>query len=436
VSDVVLRVENLYKRYRLGTVGRQTFKEDMISWWAKVRGKPDPYEQYITSNELANIKDSEEMKNLQARYVWALQDINFEVKQGEIVGIIGKNGAGKSTLLKILSKTTAPTKGQVKIKGRIASLLEVGTGFHGELTGRENIYLNGAILGMTRHEITRHLDEIIDFAGVEAYIDTPVKRYSSGMYVRLAFAVGAHLLSDILIVDEVLAVGDAEFQKKCIGKMQDVSSGEGKTVLFVSHNMVSVNTLCTQGMYLKNGKIEIIGATKSVVSKYLSVENTNVTKKQWKDEYVGDDEARLLEARLIDANGQTLEVVEISQKIGIEYEYQVLKGSKEKIPNIHVYNDKGECVFVSGAKAHSSLSCAGLYKTIAWIPPNLLNDGTYVIGIALSTMIPLKVHFFVQKAIIFDVIENTNERVNDYNQSIPGVVRPILEWETSLVQSV
>jgi lipopolysaccharide transport system ATP-binding protein len=255
MSDVVLKVENLYKRYRLGAVDRQAFKEDIISWWASIRGKPDPYEQYITSNELANITDSETLKKLTARYVWALQDINFEVKQGEIVGIIGKNGAGKSTLLKILSKTTTPTKGQVKVKGRIASLLEVGTGFHGELTGRENIYLNGAILGMNRHEIKRHLDEIIDFAGVDAYIDTPVKRYSSGMYVRLAFAVGAHLLSDILIVDEVLAVGDAEFQKKCIGKMKDVSVGEGKTVLFVSHNMASINQLCSYALVLQNGQL-------------------------------------------------------------------------------------------------------------------------------------------------------------------------------------
>jgi lipopolysaccharide transport system ATP-binding protein len=426
MSDIVLSVENLWKQYRLGVVGASSLREDVSRWLAKLRGKEDP---------TLKVGETNDRENLKGQYVWALQDINFEVKRGEVLGIIGKNGAGKSTLLKILSKVTTPTKGRIRTKGRIASLLEVGTGFHPELTGRENIFLNGAILGMTKNDIRKKFDEIVEFSGVGKYIDTPVKRYSSGMYVRLAFAVAAHLEPEILIVDEVLAVGDAEFQKKCLGKMKDVSS-EGRTVLFVSHNMVSVNTLCTQGMYLKNGKIEIIGATKSVVSKYLSVENTNVTKKQWKDEYVGDDEARLLEARLIDANGQTLEVVEISQKIGIEYEYQVLKGSKEKIPNIHVYNDKGECVFVSGAKAHSSLSCAGLYKTIAWIPPNLLNDGTYVIGIALSTMIPLKVHFFVQKAIIFDVIENTNERVNDYNQSIPGVVRPILEWETSLVQSV
>jgi lipopolysaccharide transport system ATP-binding protein len=255
MSDTVLKVEGLYKRYRLGTVDANNFLEDLQRLWAKIQGKPDPFEQYITANELSAIKSTDEMKALKARYVWALQDINFEVKQGEILGVIGKNGAGKSTLLKILSKTTAPTRGQVKIKGRVASLLEVGTGFHPELTGRENIFLNGHILGMNRHEIRARLDEIIDFAGVEAYIDTPVKRYSSGMYVRLAFAVAAHLLADILIVDEVLAVGDAEFQKKCIGKMKDVSSGEGRTVLFVSHQMGTVQKLCTHGIILKNGKL-------------------------------------------------------------------------------------------------------------------------------------------------------------------------------------
>ncbi len=266
MSDIVLKVENLYKRYRLGNVDRTAFKEDIISFFAKLQGKPDPYESYITSNELAAVKDINEVKS---RYVWSLQDINFEVKRGEILGIIGKNGAGKSTLLKILSKTTAPTKGNIKIKGRIASLLEVGTGFHPELTGRENIYMNGAILGMRKYEITQKLDEIIAFAGVEAYIDTPVKRYSSGMYVRLAFAVAAHLEPDILIVDEVLAVGDAEFQKKCIGKMKDVSQGEGRTVLFVSHNMQAVKQLCTQAVYLKNGNLFLKGNIESVTQKYL-----------------------------------------------------------------------------------------------------------------------------------------------------------------------
>lgn len=266
MSDIVLKVENLYKRYRLGNVDRTAFKEDVVSFFAKLQGKSDPYESYITSNELAAVKDINEVKS---RYVWSLQDINFEVKRGEILGIIGKNGAGKSTLLKILSKTTAPTKGNIKIKGRIASLLEVGTGFHPELTGRENIYMNGAIMGMRKHEITQKLDEIVAFAGVEAFIDTPVKRYSSGMYVRLAFAVAAHLEPDILIVDEVLAVGDAEFQKKCIGKMKDVSQGEGRTVLFVSHNMQAVKQLCTQAVYLKNGNLFLKGNIESVTQKYL-----------------------------------------------------------------------------------------------------------------------------------------------------------------------
>ena len=276
MSDTVLKIENVYKRYRLGMVDSNAFKEDLQAFWAKLRGKADPFDSYITANELAHIKNKDEIKS---RYVWALQDINFEVKQGEIVGIIGKNGAGKSTLLKLLSKTTAPTRGQIKVKGRIASLLEVGTGFHPELTGRENIYLNGMILGMTKREVTKHLDEIIDFAGIDAYIDTPVKRYSSGMYVRLGFAVAAHLLSDILIVDEVLAVGDAEFQKKCIGKMKDVSQGEGRTVLFVSHNMQSIKSLCNSGLYLKNGMVVLQDHIEEVAKHYLKdgiAQNVNI----------------------------------------------------------------------------------------------------------------------------------------------------------------
>jgi lipopolysaccharide transport system ATP-binding protein len=280
MSDVVLKVENLYKRYRLGNVDRSAFKEDLVSGWAKLLGRPDPYEKYVTSNQLSAVKNKEELEQLGARYVWALQDINFEVKRGEILGVIGKNGAGKSTLLKILSKTTAPTKGQVKIKGRIASLLEVGTGFHGDLTGRENIFLNGSILGMNRHEIRRKLDEITDFAGVEAFLDTPVKRYSSGMYVRLAFAVAAHLDPDILIVDEVLAVGDAEFQKKCIGKMKSVSTDEGRTVLFVSHNMAVIQKLCTKGVLIKNGHLELSGPIEQCVKQYAQSQSTEARLRQ------------------------------------------------------------------------------------------------------------------------------------------------------------
>jgi lipopolysaccharide transport system ATP-binding protein len=235
MSDTIISVENLSKQYRLGMVGSGTLREDLLGWWYRVRGKEDPYLKIGDTNTRDTKGNSD--------YVWALKDVNFEVKQGEVLGIIGKNGAGKSTLLKLLSRVTAPTTGTIKAKGRIASLLEVGTGFHPELTGKENIYLNGSIMGMKRAEINAKMDEIIDFAGVERYIDTPVKRYSSGMYVRLAFAVAAHLEPEILIVDEVLSVGDAEFQKKAIGKMEDVSSGQGRTVLFVSHNMKAVSAI-------------------------------------------------------------------------------------------------------------------------------------------------------------------------------------------------
>jgi lipopolysaccharide transport system ATP-binding protein len=329
MSDIVLKVEDLYKRYRLGTVDRQAFKEDIISWWAKVRGKPDPFEQYITSNDLAKIKDPEVMKKLKARYVWALQNINLEIKQGEIVGIIGKNGAGKSTLLKILSKTTTPTKGQVKVKGRIASLLEVGTGFHGELTGKENIYLNGAILGMSKHEIKSRLDEIVDFAGIDAYIDTPVKRYSSGMYVRLAFAVGAHLLADILIVDEVLAVGDAEFQRKCINKMSDISKNEGKTILFVSHNMQTIKQLCNKGVLLRNGTKVNEGLLGEVVSSYLlqdsDMAETGIIPDDAERSTV-EGEARFKRIAMIDNKGREgIKTVLYTQKIKLLIDIEVFK---------------------------------------------------------------------------------------------------------------
>jgi lipopolysaccharide transport system ATP-binding protein len=263
--SVVIKVENLGKQYRLGAVGTGTLSHDLNRWWARVRGKEDPFLTLGEKNDRTQ-KGSSDL-------VWALKDINFEVKQGEVLGIIGRNGAGKSTLLKILSRTTTPTVGEFKVKGRIASLLEVGTGFHPELTGRENIFLNGAILGMRKHEITRKFDEIVAFSGVERYIDTPVKRYSSGMYVRLAFAVAAHLEPEILIVDEVLAVGDLEFQKKCIGKMKDVSVNEGRTVLFVSHNMSAIKSLCTSGIILKNGLLAVNGDLDLVLDEYLNEQN-------------------------------------------------------------------------------------------------------------------------------------------------------------------
>ncbi|HCN85226.1 MAG TPA: ABC transporter ATP-binding protein [Sphingobacteriaceae bacterium] len=270
MSNTVIKVENLYKQYRLGEVGTGSMRDDFIRWRYRMMGKEDPFLTIGDEND-RTIKSTSE-------YVWALKDINFEVKQGEILGIIGRNGAGKSTLLKILSRTTGPTKGNVRMKGRIASLLEVGTGFHGELSGRENIFLNGAIMGMHKAEIKSKLDEIIDFAGVEKYIDTPVKRYSSGMYVRLAFGVAAHLEPDIMIVDEVLAVGDAEFQKKALGKMKEVSSEGGRTILFVSHNMASVRNLCDEGLLLKNGNISYLGKIERTISSYLISDRTQLEK--------------------------------------------------------------------------------------------------------------------------------------------------------------
>lgn len=285
--SAAIKVENLSKAYQLGEIGTGTLSRDVERWFARVRGKEDPFLKIGEANDRA-VKGASDV-------VWSLKDINFEIQQGDAVGIIGRNGAGKSTLLKLLSRITAPTAGKIKVKGRIASLLEVGTGFHPELTGRENIFLNGAILGMRKREIARKFDEIVVFAGIERYIDTPVKRYSSGMYVRLAFAVAAYLESEILIVDEVLAVGDAEFQKKCLGKMDEVSKGEGRTVLFVSHNMGAVNQLCNNAISLVDGKLDSLGSTTEVISHYLTSGVTQYTgpntssKKIWFKSIVSTD---------------------------------------------------------------------------------------------------------------------------------------------------
>ena len=280
MSNIAIKAENLSKAYQLGEIGTGTISRDLERWYARIRGKEDPFLRIGETND-RTAKGSSDI-------VWSLKDINFEIEQGDAVGIIGRNGAGKSTLLKVLSRVTSPTSGRITGKGRIASLLEVGTGFHPELTGRENIYLNGAILGMRKKEITRKFDEIVDFAGVERYIDTPVKRYSSGMYVRLAFAVAAHLESEILIVDEVLAVGDAEFQKKCLGKMGEVSKGEGRTVLFVSHNMASIMELCNKAIVLENGLKIFEGDVVSGVKNYQTVAVQN------KHEYIYSGEDRYL----------------------------------------------------------------------------------------------------------------------------------------------
>ena len=300
---VILKIENLSKQYRLGVVGTGSLVHDLNRFWHRVRGKEDPYLKVGEVNDRSSRASS--------NYVWALKDINFEVQQGEVLGIIGKNGAGKSTLLKILSRVTSPSTGIIKTKGRIASLLEVGTGFHPELTGRENIYLNGAILGMQKAEIKDKIEEIISFSGCEKYIDTPVKRYSSGMRVRLGFAVAAHLEPDILIVDEVLAVGDADFQKKAIGKMREISHGEGRTVLFVSHNMASIQNLCTRVMLLDNGAIDTIGDTEEVINYYLKkFRNEEVSKElSLRTDRNGDGRLKFLDYWFENSNGEQINII-------------------------------------------------------------------------------------------------------------------------------
>ncbi len=318
MSDIVIEVEHLAKQYRLGQVGRRTLSHDVTRWWHMICGKEDPYLKIGQENDRTKKSESE--------YVWALQDINFQVKKGEVLGIIGSNGAGKSTLLKILSKVTTPTKGQVKIKGRIASLLEVGTGFHQDLSGRENIFLNGAMLGMTKKEITSKFDEITDFAGVERYIDTPVKRYSSGMYVRLAFAVAAHLEPEILIVDEVLAVGDTEFQKKCLGRMKDVSENDGRTVLFVSHNMPALINLCTNAIVLKNGHKIFAGGTEECIDFYLNnAKCKSDNNLAFSENRKGNGDITCSKVCLLDKQMSHLASVKSGDEINIEISYLVKK---------------------------------------------------------------------------------------------------------------
>ncbi|MBV2165720.1 MAG: ATP-binding cassette domain-containing protein [Kaistella sp.] len=359
---LALKAENISKQYRLGQVGTGTLSHDLNRFWAQIRGKEDPYLKIGDTNDRATKGDSE--------YVWSLRDINFEIEQGDAVGIIGRNGAGKSTLLKLLSKVTKPTTGKIYTNGRIASLLEVGTGFHPEMTGRENIFLNGAILGMNRKEITRKFDEIVDFSGVERYIDTPVKRYSSGMYVRLAFAVAAHLESEILIVDEVLAVGDAEFQKKCLGKMGDVSKGEGRTVLFVSHDLNAVSQLCNTGILLNKGLVEYKGAIRETVSTYLNSNNDSVIYLNQKD-----NSAKPMFIREI-------QVVKTNGEVSKEYLYNELINFKFTIGINEKVKDTSFFVTILDSRKRRVFSCEREFvdetMTLS-IEPNTLVRGNYSI---------------------------------------------------------
>ena len=371
----VIKVENLSKQYRLGQVGTGTISHDVNRWWHKIRGKEDPYLKIGESNDRTKKGDSD--------YVWALKDINFEVQQGEVLGIIGRNGAGKSTLLKILSRTTAPTTGSVKIKGRVASLLEVGTGFHPELSGRDNIFLNGSILGMTKTEIQSKFDEIVDFAGVERYIDTPVKRYSSGMYVRLAFAVAAHLEPEILIVDEVLAVGDAEFQKKCLGKMKDVSVNQGRTILFVSHNISAIRNLCEKILILEKGKIDFISNTEKAIPAYLNKSNSLNNPDYIR---IGNKKIEIISVQLKDDQGYERSDFMMGENINLNILIKFNTDNSDVEIGINFRNEFGDLLFHS-CNYDGQINVLGRkddkVNIVAQIPEILLTPGSYNIDLGI-----------------------------------------------------
>ena len=410
-----IEFENISKQYRLGLVSTQTLRHDLDRWWkTRILRQEDPYLKIGSVNDRASKADSE--------YVWALKDINFKVEQGDVVGIIGKNGAGKSTLLKLLSRVTNPTTGVIRAKGRIASLLEVGTGFHQELTGRENVYMNGVILGMNKREISRKLDEIVDFSGCERYIDTPVKRYSSGMIVRLGFAIAAHLDPDILVVDEVLAVGDAEFQKKAIGKMQDVSNGEGRTVLFVSHNMASVKAICKHGILLENGMLKFEGNIQDVVNQYVG-ESKNIEDQHFDDmsSAPGNDIIRIKSFSIQPSKKQG----NIDIESGINFSLRFVCYRKDAMLDVNMLIKTMDDVAVvqvghlfgnEGAKD----SKIGLYSADFSIPPYILNAGRYKVEIWFGEN---------QRYVVFGDFEQifqVDNTLSDmcFNQTtLPGVLR-------------
>ena len=419
-NNVILKVENLSKQYRLGTVGTGTISHDLNRLIAKIRGKEDPYLKIGESNDRASKGNSQ--------YVWALKDINFEVERGEILGLIGKNGAGKSTLLKILSKVTGPTKGKVKSKGRIASLLEVGTGFHPEMTGKENIFLNGAILGMTKKEIQLKLNEIVSFSGCERYIDTPVKRYSSGMKVRLAFAVAAHLEPDILVVDEVLAVGDAEFQKKAIGKMQDISNSEGRTVLFVSHNMAALKSLCTRAIVLDKGEVVFGGNPIEAINFYKKNKFKEIKQINWDfNKSPGNNLAKLKSIEIINKESDFY----IENDIKIEINYFNLKSNQTLNLSVSVYDNNDTYILASPNLERKKLE-KGEYKSTLIIPANFLNIGKYYFTILLIGD-NFEIIAEVEKIISIELIEKGTYR-KGYFGFWSGVVRPYLNWDNKLIE--
>ncbi len=422
MSNIAIKFENVSKQYRLGVVGTGTISHDLNRWWHLVRGKEDPYLKVGEVNDRSSKAIS--------KYVWALKDINFEVEQGDVIGIIGRNGAGKSTLLKLLSRVTTPSTGMIKAKGRIASLLEVGTGFHPELTGRENIYMNGTIMGMTKHEITRKLDEIIDFAGVEKYIDTPAKRYSSGMTVRLGFAIAAHLEPEILVVDEVLAVGDAEFQRKAINKMKEVSTGEGKTVLFVSHNMASIRRLCHTGVLLENGTVREIGGIEKITDLYIR-SNGGEGRKCVRLEADPRKEISITYISILAENKTEDDIYDINDKFKIRIRYTVHRDIKGTNMSFSLSKD-ATLLFRSWDidldRDLFDMRKAGDYE-VEIVLPDLLNIGTYSLTVACG-IVGIRAIQTLEDIIVFD-IENVIQDGHSLSFSRGGMIKTHLSWITN-----
>lgn len=420
--DIAIKFENISKQYHLGKIGTGTLSHDINRWWTmNFRGKEDPYLKIGQVNDRSSKADGD--------YVWALKDINFEVKHGEVLGIIGKNGAGKSTLLKILSRVTSPTTGRITAHGRIASLLEVGTGFHPEMTGRENVYMNGAIMGMSKAEITRKFDEIVDFSGIEKYIDTPVKRYSSGMTVRLGFAIAAHLEPEILVVDEVLAVGDAEFQKKAIGKMQDVSRGEGRTVLFVSHNMAAVKSLCNNGLLLKNGFILKSGEINAIVASYLKDDNGINNYKFWSEPSVKKDGFELLEIGIKSKNKNYPDIMNVDDVLEFIARYRIINSFDALHLTLHLKDEQGNKLFsTSGIKSDMIYSHEiGEYIQKFEIPANYFNWGNF--SIDLFVVENKKKVMIVENDILTFTLTNQQLEIGQWMGREPGGITPFFRWE-------
>lgn len=410
--SIVIKAENISKQYRLGQVGRKTIAADFKRWMYKLQGKEDPFTKIGETNDRSQKGNSD--------YVWALRDIDFEVKQGEVLGIIGKNGAGKSTLLKILSRVTTPTTGKIGIQGRMASLLEVGTGFHPELTGRENVFLNGAIMGMNKAEIKSKFDEIVDFSGVERYIDTPVKRYSSGMYVRLGFAVAAHLEPEILVVDEVLAVGDSEFQKKCLGKMKSVSS-DGRTVLFVSHNLAAVKSLCTSGIVLSNGELVYSGNQNEAINYYQNKTSNSIASSYF-GKKVGNNNITIHKFNIVPIDS---EVISISSSFMFEL---VFYNSQKNINLDATFELKtvDEIVVFHHGKiiTDDNNSQEGIYTVKGYFPSNILNSGVYSFNLIFGKN-QEEVLYMISDIMKFEIL---NEAFGANLKILPGIIRPQINY--------